>query len=192
MHETPLIIHAREFKIVGYTPLDEPQEDGPNKWIQESVLELLTTFGHQGHSGMSAPFCIEYFRRLASFGLLSPLTGNDEEWNEIEKGHFQNIRSGNVFKNVEDDRVMYYCVDAVIFHDTKKDYTFTGRIIGLDGRIYSSAQELPGFPFFPKSFIVPVELAKHHTEDELYFIDLKSWEEAKKYYATKSPQEKTD
>ena len=31
--------HAkREFLRAGYTPLDQEQEAGPNKWIQENVL----------------------------------------------------------------------------------------------------------------------------------------------------------
>ena len=35
------INHAkREFLAVGYIPLDQDQEDGPNKWIQENILEL--------------------------------------------------------------------------------------------------------------------------------------------------------
>ena len=41
--------HAeREFVAAGYTPLDQEQEDGPNKWIQENVLELLEVFARQG------------------------------------------------------------------------------------------------------------------------------------------------
>lgn len=54
--------HAeREFRALGYKPVD--QEEGPNKWIQENVMELLEVFSKQGHSGMSAPVCVRYFEK---------------------------------------------------------------------------------------------------------------------------------
>ena len=60
--------HAKaEFKKLGYIPLDQEQEEGPNKWIQENVLELLDVFSKQGHSGFSAPYCIDMFQKLALF-----------------------------------------------------------------------------------------------------------------------------
>ena len=70
--------HAeREFRALGYKPVD--QEEGPNKWIQENVMELLEVFSKQGHSGMSAPVCVRYFEKLALLEPLSPLTGEDWE-----------------------------------------------------------------------------------------------------------------
>ena len=93
------INHAkREFLAVGYIPLDQDQEDGPNKWIQESILELLEVFSKQGHSGSSAPYCIKVFSKLANFEPLCPLTGMDSEWNECSAGLFQNNRCSHVFK----------------------------------------------------------------------------------------------
>lgn len=89
--------HAeRELKFAGYD-LDE-KEDGPNKWIVENLFELLDVFGKQGHSGSSAPYCINMFKKLASFEPLGPLTGEDSEWVEITPGVFQNIRASHVFK----------------------------------------------------------------------------------------------
>lgn len=92
-----LIDHAKiELQAIGYDPND--QEDGPNKWIQENILELLEVFSKQGHSGSSAPYCINLFTKLARFEPLCPLTGEDSEWTEVSAKLFQNKRCGHVFK----------------------------------------------------------------------------------------------
>jgi hypothetical protein len=94
-----LIEHAkREFQAVGYKPVDE-EEDGPNKWIQENIFELLEVFSKQGHSGSSAPYCIGMFEKLARFEPLCPITGKDEEWMEVGEGFWQNKRCSHVFKD---------------------------------------------------------------------------------------------
>jgi len=94
--------HAeREFLAAGYIPLDQPQEDGPNKWIQENVLELLDVFSRQGHSGFSAPYCLETFRKLALHEPLVPLSGANDEWHEVGDGVFQNKRCSHVFKDAD-------------------------------------------------------------------------------------------
>ena len=76
------IAHAkRELVAIGYDLNDK--EEGPNKWIMENLFELLAVFSTQGHSGSSAPHCISMFKKLASFEPLSPLTGEDDEWNDV-------------------------------------------------------------------------------------------------------------
>jgi len=114
-----LITHAkREFLALGYIPLDQPQEDGPNKWIQESVLKLLEVFGEQGHSGFSAPYCIQMFKKLAGFKPLCPLQGTDDEWADMSgmsgEPMWQNKRACNVFKGA-DGRA--YQIDGIVFED---------------------------------------------------------------------------
>jgi hypothetical protein len=86
-----------ELRLAGY-PGDE---DGPNKWIYEGTLDLLKVFTEQGHSGMSAPYAISLFKRLANLEPISPLTGEDDEWREVGDGYFQNRRASNVFKNAD-------------------------------------------------------------------------------------------
>jgi hypothetical protein len=94
-----LVEHAkRELLVLGYKPIDE-EEDGPNKWMQESVLKLLHVFSEQGHSGSSAPYCVNLFKKLALFEPLGPLTGEDSEWCEIADGVFQNKRCSHIFKD---------------------------------------------------------------------------------------------
>jgi len=94
--------HAlRELKALGYISLGTPQESGPNSWIQENILELLSVFATQGHSGSSAPYCISLFEKLAKFEPLAPLTGEDSEWAEPEVGMYQNKRCSRVFKDTK-------------------------------------------------------------------------------------------
>lgn len=116
-----LIDHAkREFLAAGYKPVEEEQ-DGPNKWIQQNVLALLELFSSQGHSGFSAPFCIQMFTKLANFEPLCPLTGEDSEWSDVAeedgKRLFQNKRCSHVFKR---DGVAYDS-EGVVFYDWMTD-----------------------------------------------------------------------
>ena len=92
-----LLAHARrEFEIIGYD-LDD-QEEGPNKWIVENVLELIKVFGEQGHSGSSALYAIGYFEKLAEFEPLTPLTGEESEWG-TEASPDQNNRCSHIFRD---------------------------------------------------------------------------------------------
>lgn len=118
-----LIDHAkREFLACGYKPVEECEDD-PNKWIQESVLELLEVFGKQGHSGSSAPYCIGYFTRLANFQPLSPLTGEDSEWHDTGGFVYQNNRCGTVFK--EKKSGICYNIEGYVFREADKSSCFT-------------------------------------------------------------------
>lgn len=102
--------HAKkEFLALGYSPIEECEDD-PNKWIQENVLELLQVLSNQGHSGFSINYVVDYFSKLAKFEPLSPLTGNDSEWNDVG-GTLQNNRLSSVFK----DNGVAYEIDGYIF-----------------------------------------------------------------------------
>jgi hypothetical protein len=109
-----LIAHAKsELLLAGYIPLDQEQEDGPNKWVQENILSLLEVFAEQGHSGSSAPYVINMFTKLAAFDPLTPLTGSAEEWVDHGDGCFQNKRMSTVFKNGIDGEA--YNIDGKVF-----------------------------------------------------------------------------
>lgn len=134
--------HAlREFKAAGYPPIAECG-DGPDKWIQENVIELLRVFSEQGHSGSSAPYCIRMFEKLANFEPLVPLTGADDEWNEVSGGVWQNNRCSHVFKEA-DGRA--YDMDGRIFRQPD-GCCFTNR----DSRVYIT------FPYTPTREYVDV------------------------------------
>ena len=137
-----LIDHAkREFLACGYKPI-EAEEDGPNKWIQENILELLRVFSEQGHSGSSAPYCIAAFKKLAMFEPLGPLTGDAHEWTEVGDGMWQNNRCSRVFK---DDDGRPYDIEGRVFREVG-GACYTSR----DSRVYVE------FPYTPKTEYVDV------------------------------------
>jgi hypothetical protein len=112
-----LVEHAkREFLALGYKPINE-EEDGPNKWIQQNVMELLRVFSEQGHSGSSAPYCVGVFEKLAMFEPLGPLTGEDHEWHEASDGVFQNKRCSHVFKQADRFNGQAYDTQGRVFRD---------------------------------------------------------------------------
>lgn len=152
MSESNYTRHAkREFLAVGYLPLDQEQEDGPNKWIQENILELLDKFGDQGHSGGSAPYCVEVFRKLALFEPLCPLTGEDAEWNEVGNGMWQNNRCSHVFKEADGTA---YDIDGRIFREPN-GVCYTGR----ESRVNVT------FPYTPKQVYVDVDKDGNPVDD---------------------------
>jgi hypothetical protein len=85
-----------ELKLAGYD-INDP-EDGPNRWLAEGTLELLKVFVEQGHSGMSAPYAVALFEKLAMWKPISPLTGADDEWMKVGESVWQNRRNSAVFK----------------------------------------------------------------------------------------------
>lgn len=81
--------------------------------MRKCILDLLDVFSEQGHSGMSAPYAIKIFAKLASWDPLTPLLGTDDEWNEIGDNHWQSRRSSDVFK----DKDGAYWSEGVVFWD---------------------------------------------------------------------------
>lgn len=137
--------HAlREFKAIGYKSIEE--EEGPNKWIQQNILELLEVFSNQGHSGFSAPYCIGLFNKLASFEPLCPLTGEPEEWNDTShmssRPVWQNKRCSHVFKDADGQA---YDIQGKVFREP-------------DGSCYTSKESrvYVEFPYTPKTEYIDV------------------------------------
>ena len=63
-----------------------------------AVMDLVKTFAGEGHSGMSASLAVNLFKQVASFEPLTPLTGEDEEWDDLGDGMYQNNRCSHVFR----------------------------------------------------------------------------------------------
>ena len=99
-----------ELKLAGYD-INDP-EDGPNRWLAEGTLELLKVFSEQGHSGMSAPYAVALFEKLAMWKPIAPLTGESDEWTEVGPDIWQNKRCSTVFKG-EDGQS--YWIDGKVF-----------------------------------------------------------------------------
>lgn len=54
-------------------------EGGPNDWMYQQVLEAVAVFTSHGNSGSSAPWEIDFVKRLCSWDIISPLTFKDPD-----------------------------------------------------------------------------------------------------------------
>lgn len=113
--------------------------------LGNAVMKMIEQFDDEGHSGASAGMAISIFSRLARFEPLSPLTGADDEWNEVGSDTWQNRRCPHVFKGKDG---IAYDSTAVVFEDP-------------DGCRYTSrdSRRTIEFPYTPKTEIVKVSCA---------------------------------
>lgn len=81
------------------------------KMVHEAVLQLFDCIEKQKHSSESEKVVRQMFDLVANYKPLTPLTGNDDEWNEVDENYYQNKRCSAVFK--EDGRAYY--IDGRIF-----------------------------------------------------------------------------
>jgi hypothetical protein len=124
-----------EFRAAGWVDEKGDYTDEMQQAICEHVLKLLEIFAGEGHSGSSAPYAINVFKKLAMFEPLVPLTGEDWEWTEVDEGCFQNKRCSRVFKQADRFDGQAYDIDGIVFFDwytdpetgEKSKSYFTGR-----------------------------------------------------------------
>lgn len=97
--------------------------DPMQKDMVKCVLELIKVFANQGHSGFSAPYCLRLFNRLADWKPISPLTGEDEEWNKVrgDTNLYQNKRYSAVFLDIDTGRT-YNSEGKVFTRDNGKTW----------------------------------------------------------------------
>lgn len=76
-------------------------EDGIQDKMNKDILDIVEMFSKQGHSGFSAGCVRSALERLLRFKPLTPLTGEDSEWDEIGNGKQQNKRCPSVFRNAD-------------------------------------------------------------------------------------------
>ena len=98
----------RELDVIGMT---EDSEDEMNVMMRKHILHMVKEFADEGHSGMSASYALSILKSLLAYKPLAPLTGADDEWNEVGTGHWQNKRASNVFK----DKDGAYWSDGIVF-----------------------------------------------------------------------------
>jgi len=88
--------------------------------IHHDILDLIEIFSEQGHSGSSAPYVINRFKRLADWKPLSPLTGEDDEWMDLsefgDNVTQQNRRYSGLFRDNKDNSTAHDN-NAIIFTD---------------------------------------------------------------------------
>lgn len=131
--------HAEvELKAAGFDSKDSIYEG----MLYDSVLEIVDTVADQGHSGMSASILISILEKILRYEPLVPLSGEDDEWNEVDDGLYQNKRCSRVFKD-EDGA---YDIEGKVF-------------IEPNGSAYTSFESrVPVvFPYTPKTEYISVE-----------------------------------
>ena len=129
----------KEFELIG---TDELYGD----LLRDSVLEVLEVLENQNHSGFSARAIIKYIDRLWMQKPLTPLTGEDDEWEETDDSESQNKRYSAVFKNKN-----------------------TGECCNIEGRIFV---EPDGAAFSCRESVVPVKFP-YTVPDKPEYIYLK-------------------
>jgi hypothetical protein len=148
-----LINHAwNEFITAGWCNEAKDFNDEMQEDICMHVLKLLKVFSGEGHSGTPAPYAINLFSTLANFKPLTPLTGEDWEWNDVSEFNgledsplYQNKRCRRVFK----DNTGAYDIEGIIFYDWR-----TNEKTGEKFKTYFTSREsrVPvTFPYSPKS-----------------------------------------
>ena len=111
-----------ELNLAGYrlepVPDSDWSEDDYVQNIGNCVYELIKVFCAQGHSGMSAGFCISLTEKLLKGDILSPLTNNPEEWVSLAEEWGEDIQdayqSKRKFSCFSDDGLKTY-------YDTEED-----------------------------------------------------------------------
>jgi len=140
-----------ELDLIGMT---EDAPDEINRMMRNHLLHMVEEFAKEGHSGMSASYALANLKLLLAFEPLSPLTGADDEWTQIEFGpdmKWQNKRCSRVFKR--DDGTAYDSESRVFWEwvtgeDGEK---FKSHYTSIDSRVDIT------FPYVPHTEYVERE-----------------------------------
>lgn len=132
--------HAEnELRIAGFFDKDSVY----NGNLGCSVMELVSVFARQGHSGMSAMATLRLFSTVAAFEPLIPLQGTEDEWGAplSEDGTRQNKRCSHVFMRKDGTA---YDIDGRVFREP-------------NGACYTNRDSFVDvtFPYTPKTEYVP-------------------------------------
>jgi len=93
--------------------------------LDSHILKMVEEFSKEGHSGFSAGYAVGLLERLLRFEPITPLTGEDSEWNEVDEGlTLQNNRCSAVFKDVPSGEAYY--IEGNIFRN-QRGVCFTGK-----------------------------------------------------------------
>lgn len=139
-----------ELKAIGMYGSEEEM----NRQMTANIMELCQAFERQGHSGMSANYCIGMFEKLARWEALSPLTGEDDEWVDVSDKSggtlYQNKRNSRIFK----DENGAYDINGKVFIEKYMDVDGVERnssFTSKDSVVYIT------FPYTPKTEYVEVD-----------------------------------
>lgn len=90
---------------------------GNDKEFNDEIVKIIEIFANMGHSGCSASYASQLIYNLLKFRNLTPLTGEESEWNEVTDDLFQNNRMSNIFKTSKEFNGQAYTIDGIYFSD---------------------------------------------------------------------------
>lgn len=97
-----------------------PDKNGRKDPMQEmadkNVLDIVTMFAEQGHSGTTASYVLNILERVLRFKPIKPLTGEDGEWKDIGGGEEQNKRCSSVFR-YNHNNATAFDIECKVFSD---------------------------------------------------------------------------
>lgn len=89
--------------------------------MNNNIIEVLEVLSKQGHTGFSINYLMGTLNRLVDFKPISPLTGEDDEWNDVSEmcgsNTQQNKRCPAVFRNDNDNSTARYQEGKVFTED---------------------------------------------------------------------------
>lgn len=106
--------------------LIENDEDGTQQLMNGDILEIVEVFSKQGHTGFTASYALGILKRLLAYKPITPITGEDSEWNNVGDRYQQNNRCSAVFRENNDNSTAYY-IDGKVFSDDGGKSWFTNR-----------------------------------------------------------------
>ena len=152
--------HAiKELELAGY----DKNEDGPNGWLYNQVLEAVAVFSSHNNSGFSAGFEINMVKQLCNYDVLSPLKFTDDEWEKCSFGNmYQNKRKCSVFKR--DGKIEYlyaYTIKATKNYncETKKWTKFENPVY-WNGGIFETVNGILTGNYFNVCYIDSIDKEK--------------------------------
>jgi len=162
------------------------------------IIALCEAFGNSGQSGGSAPFTAkalsQAIEKLCLQKTIAPLTGKDDEWNDVSDDVFQNNRDSAVFKEKKTGKA--YFLDAIIWKSQKRScWNGSAKLIKNttpdEDETIRSRQYIKSFPFKPKTFYVDI-IDKDLGNDDYEFIisSEKQLEDVWGYYDKSNEQPK--
>ena len=102
-----------ELNRIGMT---EDSPDEMNVMMRKHILHMVKEFSEEGHSGFSGRYALNILIKLLDFKPITPLTGADDEWNNVGYSHdedcWQNKRCSSVFKKADGT---CYDIDGKVF-----------------------------------------------------------------------------
>ena len=135
-------------------------QDGDELVIEQfvpDIISIMEKFSGSGHSGGSAGYASKMISEAVlsalTFSPLSPLTGSDDEWSEVDSGGItkQNKRDSRFF--IDDNKDAFF-LDGIVWQGEDEYDTFTGEVQGVFSRVKVK------FPVYPKTFYINVKKAE--------------------------------